>query len=84
MTIWQPDGRNGKPRSMSRSPRVYPSAPVAIEAEFLAVVADEVQDRQNGLVAGTAQPAAELLKEHRRALGGRRNSTVSTSGRSRP
>ena len=73
MTIWQPDGRNGKPRSISRSRprRVSPveCAQLRVEAELLAVVADEVEDGQHGLVAGAAQSAAELLQEDRRALG---------------
>ena len=41
-----------------------------VEAELLAVVPDEVQDRQNRLVPGSTKPTAELLQEQRRALGG--------------
>ena len=68
-----PDGRNGKPSSTSRSssPRVAPvSARSVVEAELLAVVADEVEHGQDRLVAGAPQAAAELLEEDGRALGG--------------
>ena len=72
--IWQPDGRNGKPRSMSafEAPAGLPgqgSEPM-VEPELLAVMPDEVQDRQDRLVAGSAQPAAKLLQEQRRAFRG--------------
>ena len=46
-------------------------APVAeVEAELLALVADEVEHGQHVLAFGAAQAAAELLEEDRGALGG--------------
>ena len=41
----------------------------AVEAELLAVRADEVEDGAERLARGLAQPSAELLEEQRRALG---------------
>jgi hypothetical protein len=41
-----------------------------VEAELLALMADEVQCSQHGLAWRRAQPAAELLKKHGRALSG--------------
>ena len=44
-------------------------AQLLVEAEFLALVSDEVEDGEHGLVGSTAQSAAELLQEDRGALG---------------
>ena len=71
--IWHPDGSKGKPRSTSRSsPSRLPCqcAQLEVEAELLAVIADEVQDGQHGLVLRPPQPSPELLQEDRGALGG--------------
>ncbi len=45
-------------------------AEAAVVAELLAVVADEVEDGADGLALGLPEPAAELLEEEERALGG--------------
>ena len=45
-------------------------AEAAVVAELLAVVADEVEDGADRLALGLPEPAAELLEEEERALGG--------------
>jgi uncharacterized protein YmfQ (DUF2313 family) len=88
-SMWQPAGRNGKPCSTWRID-VGPGAAeeraeAAVEAELLAVVADEVEDGADRLALGLPQAAAELLEEEERALGGAEHEErVDGRGRRRP
>ena len=41
-----------------------------VEAELPALMPDEVEGGEHGLVAGAPQAAAQLLQKDRRALGG--------------
>ena len=76
-TIWQPDGRNGKP-SLDLALEPASVSPVRarslmVEAELLAVVADEVQHGQHRLVAASVavrDPAAEERSWRSRSAGG--------------
>lgn len=52
-----------------------------IESELPASVADEVEHRETGLVIGESQAEAELLEEHRRALGRPKDGRTATLSR---
>ena len=45
-------------------------AQLLVEAKLLALVSDEVQDGQHGLVGCAAKSTTELLEKNRGALGG--------------
>ncbi len=73
-SMWQPAGRNGKPL-LDRpfdvaTGAAEQSAEAAVEAELAGDAADEVEHGAERLARRSAQPAAELLEEQRRALGG--------------
>jgi len=52
--------------TLARAAQERPEA--AVESELGAVPPDEVQNGANGLAMGAPQPAAQLLKEQRRAV----------------
>ena len=88
MMIWQPDGRNGKPRSMSRS-QSAPGQPgqraePMVEPELLRWCPTKSRTVKTALSRVRRSPRPSCCRNRVALSVGRSNSTVSTSGRSRP